>query len=614
MESVYEVLEAAGNQFSGNYSHKYRINGHFLKITYGELFETVRYFRQGLHLIGVKQYDHVALFSDNRVEWIIADLAILSLGAVDVPRGTDSTKKELLYIAKHSDSRFVILENCKLLKKLSPDLFKVIAKKRIITIEKCEGFLSFDDIIEKGKSVKKGGHLGKVNIKADDLATIIYTSGTTGWPKGVMLTHGNLLHNIRAITPLLKIRDGSKEKTLSILPVWHVYERTFEYCTFSRGALQVYTDIKHFVYDLEHEAPTLISCVPRIWIMVYRNIIDKVKKEKPLKKAIFFIMLNISLAFENSIRILFRRDTVIKPEPFLKTLVKAQKAIILVWLLLPFKLLAAEMFHPIRKKVARRLKAAFSGGGALPPYIDNFFNAIGINILEAYGLTETSPGISGRHIDHNVLHTVGPPFTETKVKILDEEGKPVPKGEKGILYVKGPQVMKGYYKNKKATEKVLDKDGWLNTGDLAIMTQRGELIIVGRAKDTIVLLSGENVEPTPIEKKLMESDIISNVVVIGQDEKDLGALITLNEEYLRREIGDTIKDLENTVIGKRIKEELNKLINEESGFKPFEKIRHFKILPEGFKVGDELTETLKIKRSVIRKKYQSLIRDMFGKK
>lgn len=133
------------------------------------------------------------------------------------------------------------------------------------------------------------------------------------------------------------------------------------------------------------------------------------------------------------------------------------------------------------------------------------------------------------------------------------------------------------------------------------MTQRGELIIVGRAKDTIVLLSGENVEPTPIEKKLMESDIISNVVVIGQDEKDLGALITLNEEYLRREIGDTIKDLENTVIGKKIKEELNKLINEESGFKPFEKIRHFKILSEGFKVGDELTETLKIKRSVIRK-------------
>ncbi len=614
MESVYEVLKATAENFPDNYSHKYRVDGHFTKITYSDLFKKIHYLRQGFHSIGIKQYDHVALFSDNRIEWIITDLALLSLGAVDVPRGTDSTKKELLHISKHSDARFLIVENCKLLDKLSPEIKKIFPKTHIISFEKCKGYLSFDDIIEKGKSLAVNKRIGKVNVKKDDLATIIYTSGTTGKPKGVMLTHGNLLHNIRAITPLLKIRDGSRDKTLSILPVWHVYERTFEYCTFSAGAQQVYTDTKHFVHDLEHEKPTLISCVPRIWIMVYRNIVSKVKKEKPLKKAIFYVLLNISLSFENSMRIIFRRDTVIKPESFIKSLIKMQKAIILIWLLLPLKFLASEMFHPIKKRIAPRLRAAFSGGGALPPYIDNFFNAIGINILEAYGLTETSPGISGRHIDHNVLHTVGPPFTETKVKILDENGYPLPKGEKGVLYVKGPQVMKGYYKNKKATEAVLDKNGWLNTGDLAIMTQRGELIIMGRAKDTIVLLSGENVEPTPIEKKLMESDIISNVVVLGQDEKDLGALITVNEEYIKKEIGDTIKDLENTAIGKRIKEELNKLVNEDSGFKSFEKIRHFKILPSGFKVGDEMTETLKIKRNVIRRKYEKIIKDMFKKK
>ncbi|NIA23705.1 MAG: AMP-binding protein, partial [Proteobacteria bacterium] len=309
MESVYEVLKNAGDLYRENYSHKYRVNGKFVKITYSELFEKIRYLRHGFYKIGVKQYDHVSLFSDNRLEWIITDLALLSLGAVDVPRGIDSTKKELLYIAKHSDSRFAIIENCKLLKKLSPDIYKIIPKKRIITIEECKGFLSFNEIMDIGKTIKKRDRIGKITVHKDDLATIIYTSGTTGFPKGVMLTHGNLLHNIRAITPLLKIENSSRENTLSILPIWHIYERTFEYCTFSKGALQVYTDIKHFVYDLEHEKPTLIACVPRIWIMVYRNIIDKVKKEKASKKAIFYLLINISLAFENSIRIIFRRDT-----------------------------------------------------------------------------------------------------------------------------------------------------------------------------------------------------------------------------------------------------------------------------------------------------------------
>lgn len=615
MRILNDILEYTRENYPNNISHKYRKNEKFVTLRYIDFYNRVRILVNGFYKMGIRKNDHVLIYADNRIEWIIIDFALQSIGAVDVPRGKDSTKKELLYIAEHSDAKFAIIETPELLKKLGNKFTNIIKKKNIFVIEEGSNYNSFEDISDIGKrEIGKGKDIYnklRKSIGESDIATIIYTSGTTGKPKGVMLTQSNLVSNVRVMTPQLGIRRSAKEKTLSILPIWHVYERTFEYCTFSKGVQQVYTNIVYFAQDLENEKPTLISCVPRIWLMVYHNIIDEIKKTKPLKKAIFYVLLKIALTFDNEMRIILGRDTIIYKEAIFIRLIKLQKAFCSVVALFPLKLVAYEMFDPIRKKVAPKLRAAVSGGGALPPYVDNFFNTIGINIIEAYGLTETSPGISGRFIDSNVLHTVGKPFDETKVIIVDNEDNILPPACKGILKIKGPQVMPGYYKNKKATDAIIDKNGWLNTGDLALLTQRGEIIILGRAKDTIVLLSGENVEPTPIEKKLLESEIISQVIILGQDEKDLGALITLNENYLRKELEDTISDIENSAIVKRVRNEINRLINEETGFKAFERIKKFKILQENFQIGEELTQTLKPKRDFIVNKYKDFIEEMF---
>ena len=268
--------------------------------------------------------------------------------------------------------------------------------------------------------------------------------------------------------------------------------------------------------------------------------------------------------------------------------------------------------------MGKNLRASFSGAGSLPRYVDNFFSSIGIVLVNAYGMTEASPGLISRSIERNTIGTTGVPFAETEVRILNKEKKETSIGEKGVLYVKGPQVMQGYYKNIKKTEEILSKDGWLNTGDFAVKTENGDLIIVGRAKDTIVLLGGENVDPEPIEEKIKDIVYIDNAVVLGQDKKTLEALITLNSEHIRNlanelkiKVEDIVKDGEeiitHSVVIKFLKEKINSLILPKHGFKHYEKITKLTVLNKKFERGEELTQTLKIKRKFIEEKYKDLI-------
>ena len=260
----------------------------------------------------------------------------------------------------------------------------------------------------------------------------------------------------------------------------------------------------------------------------------------------------------------------------------------------------------------------FRAAGSLPKYLDEIFNSLGINIVNAYGMTECAPGILSRTFFRNTFGTTGVPFDNTEVQIRREDGSETDIGEKGVIYARGPQVMLGYYKNPEATKAVLSEDGWLNTGDLAVRSENGEIIIVGRLKDTIVLMGGENVEPEPIEEKIKESLYIDHAVVLGQDQKQLSAIVAVNEEELMKLAAELkLSDVEVQIDGDNsieqdkvyevLLKEVNRLISKEHGFKPFEFVT--KILPvkNDFSIGKELTQTLKVKRQYIEEKYKSLI-------
>ncbi len=612
--TLVEMFFKTVKEFSSCPALRFRIRENEWKtISYEEFSYLVRKVASGLSKMGIEKGTKVALFSDNRYEWIVFDMAILSLGAIDVPRGSSAPHKELSFIIGHSGAEFAILEREALL----PAVEGLIPESNIIIIEKSDSYKTFEDILNEGDE-----YFSPPNVSSDDIATIIYTSGTTGNPKGVVLTHGNFMHNVRAITPLIKTYPHGKdgERALSILPTWHSFERAFEYCCIASGVETCYTDIKHFAKDLREQKPTVMSAVPRIWESVYRKIIDKIRKEKPLKKFIFYASLLVRERFLHAWRVVRGKDTQIYKENPIKRFFKVLwNTLICILLCIPGSL-AYFVFKPVREAVGGRLRGAFTGGGSLPPYIDNFFNAVGITLLNAYGMTECSPGISARRFERNFLYTVGIPFDETEIKVCDDEGNELPPGIKGIVMVKGPQVMQGYYRNEKDTKKILSSDGWLNTGDVGLITSQGDLIILGRSKDTIVLLGGENVEPTPIEEKLEESEYISHAVVLGDDQKDLGALIVLEEEKIRKlfnEWSEEFHSVEDAVnhskVVELVKEQIKKLVNESQDFHPFEKIKRFTIVPNKFTVGEELTHTLKKKRNYIKEKYDEYIKKMFNR-
>ncbi len=599
-------------------------------ITYGALYELVRALGTGLLDLGIRPGDHVALFSDNRLEWIVSDLAVLGIGCADVPRGSDSTAEEFRYILAHSDATATLVENEALLKKLLsasggqgpalPNLQALVVLDEAFAGSPDKRVHPFDAVLRRGRVLLERGHKGFdtycKEVRPDDLATIIYTSGTTGEPKGVLLTHANFLHNVRVATPLLQVVPD--DRFLSILPSWHAFERIAEYIALRAGASTAYTSPKTLADDLLLERPTVLVSVPRIWEGVYQKVLKKVREESPFKRAVFEQLLGASRRHAWARRVLEGRETCYEDSGALLTTLKRQTARATLLATTPLNLVAQRAFAAIRAKTGGCLRLAVSGGGALPRHIDEFFDTVGITILEGYGLTETSPVVSVRIPGREVLGTVGPPLPETEVKITDEKGRSLPRGTQGIIKVRGPQVMPGYYKDPKRTAQVIDPEGWFDTGDLGRLTLTGEIAITGRVKDTIVLLGGENVEPAPIEAKLTESPYVAQVMVVGQDQKSLAALLVPRLETLAEwaagqglAFKEPVDLLRREAVRELYKAEIRRLVGLETGFKPFERVARFRLLSEEFRVGEELTHTLKMKRNIIAKKYARLIREMY---
>lgn len=606
-------------------------NGTFAPVTYRELWENSQAFAGGLLNLGTERGEKVGLIADNRKEWEQADMGIMSIGACDVPRGCDASEKDLKAILSFTEVKTCIVENSFQIKKILNVKADIPTLKNFIVFDEpteedlglCKNakvnLFRFYDVVEQGKKYN-GENPGKVSTELekgqwDDVASIIFTSGTTGEPKGVTLSHGNFITQLDELQERIYFSPG--ERAICVLPVWHVFQRLVEYVILSQAATLCYSKPIGSILlpDMEALNPVILPAVPRVFEAVYDGIKRKMRRSDRIVEILFNFFTGVAIAHSWISRKLFRKNFMPRQEFTLFYWI----VFVIPWIVLaPLKELGnALVFKKVKAMLGNNFRAGIAGGGAYPKAIDEFFWALGINIVEGYGMTETAPVVAVRPVDAPIFGCIGTPIRGVSARIVDMDGNVLPAGKKGVLQVKGGTVMKGYYKRPDLTAKVISQDGWLDTGDLAMQSIHGELKILGRVKDTIVLAGGENVEPLPLEAKLQESIYISTAVVVGQDQRNLGALILPNFEELElwakannvkyKDLDDLVK---NPEVYKLIENEIKKLINAKNGFRMFEKIAKFAFITKPFEVGRELSAKQEIMRYKLQEIYEKEIKSI----
>lgn len=599
-----------------------------VKLTYAEIYRQMQEFAAGLQALGMKAGDRVGLFSDNSPRWLIADQGIMAVGAVNAVRGSQADADELLFILENSGATFLVAEDYATVKKMGDRLIDLpIQAIVLLSDETPDGderlkILNFSQLLELGV----GQTLQPLAVQRDDLATLMYTSGTSGKPKGVMLSHGNLLSQVDGAGRVVRIQPG--ERVLSILPVWHCYERTFEYFIFGHGATQSYTNIRHVKKDLKEFKPHYMVAVPRLWESIYEGVQKQFRDQPKNKQKLAQFFLQSSDRFIRARRTLQGLDLEnLNPSVLDRLLALIQ--------IVPFGILHTLgdrlVYKKIRDGVGGNVKYLVSGGGSIAEHLEDFFEIVSLDILGGYGLTETSPITHVRRPNRNLRGADGQALVQTETRIVDlETRQPVATGKQGLVLLRGPQVMQGYYQNPEATQKAIDVNGWFDTGDLGWLSAQGDLIISGRAKDTIVLTSGENIEPQPIEDACLRSAYLGQIMLVGQDQKVLGALIVPNVDALEKWAvaqGYILQlenfDIDNQTSGKLLtldskpvqdlmRQELNREVKKRPGYRPDDRIGPFRLIAEPFAIDNGLlTQTLKIRRNVVMDRYQGMINEMF---
>jgi long-chain acyl-CoA synthetase len=607
-------------------------SGSYKAKTYRQFYEEVCFLTSALIGLGVEREDRVGLIADNRQEWMVAGFAIHSVRASDVPRGGDVTVQELAYILGFTESKLVFAENQKQTLKIISCKQDLPALKTLITFDPIDRetgdkaaeagikILYYPDLIAIGqkREHEKPGSAEAEMDKGDeeDTASIIFTSGTTGEPKGVMLSHRNFLCQLPAYSLVFELKPG--DIWLSMLSVWHVFEREIEYVIFYYRTSVAYSKpiASVLMEDFLAIRPQWMVSVPRVWEAIMDGITRNVKPMGSLAKSFFKLAVSMSMMHTHF------KDLTFGLLPNFHGRWRAFDSAVgfFPWLLLlPARGIAqALVFNRIKKRLGGRFRAGISGGGSLPARVDMFFNSVGLRLQEVYGLTETAPFLTARQYRRSRRGTIGQLLPDTEARILDANGKSLPPGRNGIIWVRGRQVMKGYYKKPEATSAVLSPEGWFNTGDIGMLTHDNELRITGRAKDTIVLRGGENVEPVPIEHKMRESPYILQCMVLGQDQKYLAALIVPRQEKIMafaEEINIPIVDyellLQQPEINQLVSTELSDRINTKTGFKPFERVFKFTLLTKPFEVGKELSAKQDLMRHRISAIYAKEIQRLF---
>ena len=542
---------------------------------------------RGLLRLGIKANDKIALISTtNRSEWNICDLGTLQVGAQDVPIYPTSSKEDYQYILNHSESVICFVSCADVYAKVAQIKDQVPSLKYVYSFDQLSDCAHWTEVLELGSDQSNHDEVEarKSDVQEDDLATIIYTSGTTGRPKGVMLSHQNISANIRRSAERLPIELG-KSKALSFLPVCHIYERMlmymYQYC-----GVEIYfaESLETISENLQEIHPDVMTAVPRLLEKVYDKIYAKGAALSGIKKALFFWAVNLGLVYE----------------PY------GQNG---WWYEFQLKIARALIFKKWQEALGGNLRAVASGSAALQPRLARVFNAAGIPIMEGYGLTETSPVVTVNDFREGNFRigTVGKPIADTEIKIAQD----------GEILVKGPQIMMGYYKDPDLTAEVI-KNGYFHTGDIGEVDKDGFLRITDRKKEMFKTSGGKYIAPQVLENALKQSRFIEQLMVIGENQKMPAALIQPNWEFIaewgKNKGLDLPTDLSALSQHPKVIMRIQKEIDEfNKKFGKWEQIKKFELTPETWSIElGLLTPTMKMKRKIIKARYQSLINKIYG--
>lgn len=570
----------------------HKVDGQWVNISASEFVERVKDVALGLAALGIRPGDRIALLSENRPEWSIVDLAILSLGAINVPIYTTQAIDQIEYILADSGPRAIFISNKRLYKHARPVLANRVLEYLILfdteSTEDIENAIPLSQLEENGKlqaAARPEAFDAYLHaVRPDDLATIIYTSGTTGEPKGVMLTHDNFMSNVLAITAGLPIDE--KDTALSVLPLSHIFERAGFY-VFIYNGLEVYyaASFDQVGENLREVGPTVMTAVPRLFEKVYHRIVKKGMAETGWKRKVFTRSLEVGQRYGEL------KDT----RRFISPALRVKQG-----------LASKLVFSKWRAGVGGRLRYFVSGGAPLSPALSYSYLAAGIPILQGYGATETCIVCANRP-DNNHVGSVGIPFDGIEIRIAED----------GEILIRGRNVMRGYYGQPEATAAVL-KDGWFYTGDVGHMDKQGRLYITDRKKDLFKLSNGKYVAPQLIESLLKQSEFVGQVVVVGAGRKQPAALIVPDWESLTKALGETgeafPKDkaelARHPAAVKIVQKDISALT---STLVDYERIRRVALLANEFTIDSgELTPTLKVKRRVIDERFGDLIEELYS--
>lgn len=567
----------------------YKKDGSYTPISTDEFGKDVKHFALGLRELGYEAGDKLIILSENRPEWVMTDLASLCLGGISVPIYTSLVPEQIQYIIDNSDAKVVVFSDKEMWEKIKAIQSELTKVEHYITCQADgpEGTLTFADVQKRGEKLAEDQpdlfEELALKVKPDDVASIIYTSGTTGVPKGVMLKHSNFVSNVQAVLKVIEFTH--KDTVLSFLPLSHVLERMVTFAYLSKGCSIGYAEsIETVAENLLEIRPHIMVSVPRVFEKIYAKVMDNVLASSSLKRKIFFWAAKIGREYGKN---------------------KLLNQPVSGFLQFKKKIAHKLVFSKIIEKTGGRVRFFVSGGAPLSKDIAEFFYAMGLIILEGYGLTETSPVIAVNTLEDIKFGSVGKIMPGVEVKIAED----------GEILTKGPHVMKGYYKMEAATQEVI-KDGWFYTEDVGYLDDEGFLTITDRKKDIIVTAGGKNVAPQPIENILKTNPYISSAVIIGDKRKFISALIVPNfeklEEYANAnnisysDYGDLVK---NDMVVNFIESEINRAT---PGLASYEKVKKVALLDREFEIEKgEITPTLKVKRNIIEQKYRGIIDNIY---
>ena len=581
---LFDLLPHYATYFPKDDALAVKENGVWVTYSTKQYIDKVNYISYGLMQLGVKKGDRIASISNNRPEWNFLDMALHQLGAIHVSIYPTISESDYEYILNHAEVKMVFVSGWDLLRKIQNIIDRIPALKgQVYTFRNLRGYKHLNEVIELGIANPSPQYLEEIkdSITPDDVVTLIYTSGTTGNPKGVMLTHANILNNVKAVLPIIPIRDNSR--CLSYLPLCHVYERMMIYTWQYLGISIYYTEnIATIADDLKEIRPDIFTTVPRLLEKFYDRIIAVGNKQKGMKKRIFFWANKIAQDFELEGKSWIYR----------KKLKIARKLVLSKW----------------KNALGGNFSVIVSGGAAIQPLISRIFWAMDVPVLEGYGLTETSPviAVSNFFPDGLKIGTVGPPVPGMEVII----------GEDGEVLSRGDCVMKGYFKSPELTAEAIDEDGWFHTGDIGEFEPEGQLRITGRKKEMFKTAFGKYVVPTIIENKFAEESIIDAIMVVGENQPYAAALIVPEFNDLRNwcnNKGITYTTNEEMIQHPEVLKQFKKVVDRcNKNFGDTEQVKRYKLIGYSWSVDTgELTPTLKLRRKFIMKKHKELIDSLF---